>query len=187
MQEYLCQIRSIRAKFEIFDLSHIPRGGNTHADSLATLATSSAQDLPQVILVEDLCTPTSLHQGMPQIHQIKLGPSWMDSISLFLEKDILSEEKSEAEKVHRKAPRFWLFDDRKLYKRSFSGPYLLCVYLEASESLLDELHEGVCGSHTRGRSLSHRAITQGYWWLGMQKEAQVKKCDQCQRFAPNIH
>ena len=46
MQEYLCQIRSIQAKFEVFDLSHIPRGGNTHADSLATLATSLAQDLP---------------------------------------------------------------------------------------------------------------------------------------------
>ena len=75
MQEYLCQIRSIQAKFEVFDLSHIPRGGNTHANSLATLATSSAQDLPRVILVEDLCTLTSLHQGMPQIHHIKLGPS----------------------------------------------------------------------------------------------------------------
>ena len=189
MQEYLCQIRSIQAKFEIFDLSHISKGGNTHADSLATLAMSSAQDLLRVILVEDLCTPTSLHWGMPQIHQIKLGPSWMDSISLFLEKDILSEEKSETEKVRRKAPRFWLSEDRKLYKRSFSDPYLLCVHPKASESLLEELHEGVCGSHIGGRSLSHRAITQGYWWPDMQKEAQeyIKKCDQCQRFAPNIH
>ena len=148
IQEYLCQIRSMQAKFEVFDLSHIPRGGNTHADSLATLTMSSAQDLPRVILVEDLCTPTSLHQGMPRIHQIKLGPSLMDSISLFLEKDILPEEKSEAEKVRRKAHRFWLSKDEKLYKRSFSGPYLLCVHPEASESLLEELHEGVCGSHT---------------------------------------
>ena len=46
MQEYLCQIWSIQAKFEVLDLSHIPRGGNIHADSLVTLATSSAQDLP---------------------------------------------------------------------------------------------------------------------------------------------
>ena len=46
MQEYLCQIRSIQAKFEVFDLSHILRGGNTHADSLATLTMSSTQDLP---------------------------------------------------------------------------------------------------------------------------------------------
>ena len=96
---------------------------------------------------------------MPRIHQIKLDPSWMDPISLFLERDILLEEKSEAEKVRRKAPRFWLSEDRKLYKRSFSGLYLLCVHSEASESLFEELHEGVCGSHIGGRSLSHWAIT----------------------------
>ena len=103
----------------------------------------------------------------------------MESISLFLEKDILPEEKSETEKVHRKALRFWLSEDRKLYKRSFSGLYLLCVHPEASESLLKELHERVYGSHTGGRSLSHKIITQGYWWPDMQKEAQeyVKKCD----------
>ena len=63
------------------------------------------------------------------------------------------------------------------------------MHPEVSESLLEELHKGVCGSHTGGRSLSHGAFTQEYWWLGMQKEAQeyVKKCDQCQRFGPNVH
>ena len=65
MQEYLSQVRSIQTKFEVFDVSHVPRGGNTHVDSLATLATSSAQDLLRVILVEDLYTPTSLHKDMP--------------------------------------------------------------------------------------------------------------------------
>ena len=155
----MSQVRSVQTKFEFFDLSHIPRGGNTHADFLATLTTSSAQDLPRVILVEDLCTPTPLHRDMPRIHQINLGPSWMDPISLFLERDILPEERSEVEKVRRKTPRFWLSEDRKLYKRSFSSPYLLCVHPEALESLLEELHEGVCGSHIGGRSLSHRAIT----------------------------
>ena len=75
MQKYLCQIRSIQEKFEVFDLSHIPRSGNTHADSLATLAMSSAQDLPRVVLVEDLSTHTSVHYGTLRIHQIKLGLS----------------------------------------------------------------------------------------------------------------
>ena len=42
MQEYLCQIRSVQEIFEVFDLSHIPKSGNTYADSLATLATSLA-------------------------------------------------------------------------------------------------------------------------------------------------
>ena len=171
MQEYLSQIRRIQTKFEFFDLLYIPRNGNTHADSLATLATSSAQDLPRIILVENLCTPTLIEKDLLQVHQIKLGPSWMDPILLFLEREILPEEKSETEKVRRKAPRYWMSEDKKLYKRSFSGPYLLCVYLDASESLLEELHERVYESHTRGRSLSHWVITQGYWWPGMQKEA----------------
>ena len=99
MQEYLGQVRCIKTKFEFFDLSYIPRNGNTHADFLATLATSSAQDFPQVILVEDLCTLAPSQRDMPQIHQIKLGSSWMDPILLFLERDVLPEEKSEAEKV----------------------------------------------------------------------------------------
>ena len=75
MQEYLGQVRSIQEKFEVFDLTHVPRSGNTHADSLATLATSSAQDLPRVVLVEDLYTQDLTHQGAPRIHQITLGPS----------------------------------------------------------------------------------------------------------------
>ena len=75
MQEYLSQVRRRETKFEFFDLSHISRSGNTHADSLATLAMSSAQDFPRVILVEDLCTLTPLHRDMLQIHQIKLGLS----------------------------------------------------------------------------------------------------------------
>ena len=86
----------------------------------------------------------------------------MDSIVLYLREDILSEDKLEVEKIRRKVPRFWLSEDQKLYKRSFSGPYLLCVHPKATALLLEELHEGICGCHTRGRSLSHRAITQGY-------------------------
>ena len=56
----------------------------------------------------------------------------MDPIVLFLKEEVLPEEKSEVDKVQRKAPRFWLFEDQKLYKRSFSGPYLLCIHPEAT-------------------------------------------------------
>ena len=144
------------------------------------LATSSTQNLPRIMLVEDLHRPTEAREVV-QIHQIRVVPSWMDSIIRFLKEDILPEEKIEADKIQRKATSYWLSEDHKLYKRSFSGPYLLCVYPELTESLLEELHEGICGSHTGGRFLAHRAITQGYWWPNMQREAleYVRKCDQC--------
>uniref|UniRef100_A0A2N9F652 Uncharacterized protein n=1 Tax=Fagus sylvatica TaxID=28930 RepID=A0A2N9F652_FAGSY len=39
------------------------------------------------------------------------------------------------------------------------------------------------------RSLAHRALTQGYWWPYMQKDAvdYVRKCDKCQRFSHSLH
>ena len=45
MQEYLSQVKCLQPSFDLFSLSHISRSGNTHADSLATLATFSAGGL----------------------------------------------------------------------------------------------------------------------------------------------
>nr|XP_023877005.1 uncharacterized protein LOC111989456 [Quercus suber] len=55
--------------------------------------------------------------------------------------------------------------------------------------LLADLHDGVCGSHVGGRSLAHRAMTQGFWWPQMQKDSAeyVLKCKQCQKHVPLIH
>ena len=46
MQQYLVQAKRLRVHFNYFSLMHVSRSGNTHADSLAMLATSSAQCLP---------------------------------------------------------------------------------------------------------------------------------------------
>ena len=61
--------------------------------------------------MEDLCKPTEVGRNVTHIHQIMVGPNWMDSIVSFLKEDVLLEEKSEANKVRRKALRFWLSED----------------------------------------------------------------------------
>ncbi|XP_065619354.1 uncharacterized protein LOC136063235 [Quercus suber] len=137
------------------------KNSNAHADSLATLATSSTQDLSRVMLIEDLCKLTETKGEAVQVHQIRAELSWMDPIIKFLKEDVLPEERSEADKVRRKATRFWLSENQKLYKRSYSRPYFLCMHPETAELLLEELHEGICGSYTRGRSITHKAISQG--------------------------
>ena len=53
MQKYLNYVRHLQSVFESFNLSQIPRSRNTHADSLAMLATFSAQSLHRVIIMED--------------------------------------------------------------------------------------------------------------------------------------
>ena len=62
IQEYLGQVKRLQSDFESFNLTHVSRSGNTHANSLATLATSSAHDLPRMILVEDLGQTSSIRE-----------------------------------------------------------------------------------------------------------------------------
>ena len=75
MQGYLSQVKCLQSEFDSFDLLHISRNGNAHADSLAMLATSTTQDLPRVILVEDLYKPTEIRRDTAQVHQVRAGPS----------------------------------------------------------------------------------------------------------------
>ena len=90
------------------------------------------------------------------------GPYWMDSIIDFLAEDQVPDDENEANRVHRIATRYWLSVDRKLYQRSFGGPYLLCLHPEKVDELLANLHDGVCGSYMGGRSLAHQTMTQGF-------------------------
>ena len=116
-------------------------------------------------------------------------PCWMDPIVDFLAEDRIPNDEKKASKVRQIAFRYWLSASRKLYQRSFGKPYLLCLHLGKVNEVLTELHEGVCGSHMGGHSLAHRAMTQGFWWQRMQKDATeyVCRCEQFQKHAPLTH
>ena len=88
MQEYLGRVKRLQSDFESFNLTYVSRSGNTHADSLATLATSLAHDLPRIILVEDLVQASSIRRDPAQVHQVRKSPSWMDPIMNFLKRYI---------------------------------------------------------------------------------------------------
>ena len=82
-------------------------------------------------------------------------PCWMDPIVDFLVEDRIPDDEKEASKVRRIASWYWSTTDRKLYRRSFGGPYLLCLHPGKVNEVLIELREGVWGSHVGGRSLAY--------------------------------
>ena len=101
----------------------------------------------------------------------------------------MPKDEKEASRVCRVAAQYWSSVDRKLYRRSFGGPYLQCLRPNKVDELLTKLQEGVCGSHVRGHLLAHRALIQEFWWPQMHKDAAeyVWKCEQCQKHASLIH
>ena len=97
----------------------------------------------------------------------------------------LPNEKDKAHKVRVQSARFSLIDGQ-LFKRSLDRPYLKFLTTEQDQYVLAELDEGICGNHPSGRTLAHRAHTQGYYWPTMKSDVvdYVQKCDWCQRGAP---
>ena len=163
MATYLSKVQQMIAHFNTVKVEQIGWNLNNHADALATLTSALSADLKRHILVDILTSPIIALQAC-RVHSITVGPCWMDPFILFLKDGILPKQRKEAEGIKRKASRFWLSKDLKLYIWSFSGPYLLCVDPDIVQDLLYEIYEGICGSHTGERSLAHRALTQGYWW-----------------------
>lgn len=75
MQGHLNKVRRLQSSFEAFSIRQVLRSKNAHANSLATLATSSKQGLPRIIVVEDLLVPNNQNQTMVGVHHMKVGPS----------------------------------------------------------------------------------------------------------------
>nr|CAN75043.1 hypothetical protein VITISV_042110 [Vitis vinifera] len=177
-------------QFIEWTIEKIKRTDNRRVDALAGIAAS----LP---IEEAILLPIHV-QTNPSVAEISTcntieanqadDQEWTYNIAEYLRTGTLPGDPKQAHKIRVQAARFTLIEGH-LYKRSFTGPYLRCLGHSEAQYVLAELHEGICGNHSGGRSLAHRAHSQGYYWPTMKKDAAayVKKCDKCQRYAPIPH
>ena len=69
----------------------------------------------------------------------------------------LLENKNEAKNLQIRAARYALIGNH-LYRKSFTSPYLRCLNSEDAQRLSEEIHEGICGNHSGGQSLTHKTF-----------------------------
>ena len=77
----------------------------------------------------------------------------------------------------------------ELYRRGFFALLLKCLTKTRSEYVLEEIHKGICGVHTRGQSMATHVQCVGYYWptIGSDCIDYVKKCSDCQKHGNLIH
>nr|CAN82409.1 hypothetical protein VITISV_023301 [Vitis vinifera] len=190
MARYLAKVRNTLQQFTEWTIEKIKRADNRHADALAGIAASLP--IKETILLPIHVQPNPSIPEISTCNTIKEpqadGREWMYDITEYIRAGTLPGDLKQAHKVRVQAARFTLIGGH-LYKRSFTGPYLRCLGHSEAQYVLAELHEGIYGNHSGGRSLAHRAHSQGYYWPIMKKDAAayVKKCDKCQRYAPIPH
>ncbi|GAV87376.1 hypothetical protein CFOL_v3_30802 [Cephalotus follicularis] len=99
----------------------------------------------------------------------------------------VSERGSRIEEARRFVYRsnHYQFREGILYKRSFSFPLVRCLTPSKVNYAFREVHEGVGGKHTGGRTLSNKLLRHGYFLPTMHQDAInfVRKCYMSQRNA----
>ena len=148
MSAYHLVMQSLLAEFESAQVAQIGREHNSHANILPKLATALESDMQRTICVETLDCPSFQCREVLSIHVVNDQPSWMDPILDYLKNNKLPEDRKEADMIKRKALKYWVSRKRSLYRWSFSGPYLLCIYPSLVKKFLFEIHERICGTHT---------------------------------------
>ncbi|KAG7559607.1 Ribonuclease H-like superfamily [Arabidopsis thaliana x Arabidopsis arenosa] len=116
------------------------------------------------------------------------GADWRIPIREYILNGTLPADKWEARSLKAKSARFCISNDI-LYRRSISGPDMICIFGQQVRTVIKEIHEGVCGNHSGGRSLAFKVKRYGYFWptLIADCEEYARKCEQCQKHAPSIH
>ena len=83
MMEYLQLVKQIVDRFQKVRVIQVAQGKNRHANSLATLASSLAEEIPRLIKVEVVAEP-SINVRVNVSMVITVGLCWMDPIIDFL-------------------------------------------------------------------------------------------------------
>ncbi|XP_072076437.1 uncharacterized protein [Arachis hypogaea] len=113
---------------------------------------------------------------------------WRSPFITYLQTGNISNNIQNPQKFKRRAS-FYTIIVTELYKRGFTRPLLRCLNTTEAKLAIDEVHEGVYGTHIGGRSLAAKILRAGYYWPTLQQDYmnKVKHCNHCQRHAPIIH
>ena len=81
--------------------------------------------------------------------------------------------------------RIFFLDGEILYKKMQDHTLLRCVEEKEARLIMEEVHEGICGTHANGHRLARQIMRAGYYWLTMESDCitYTRKCHKCQIYA----
>ena len=57
-----------------------------------------------------------------------------------------------------------------LYKRDHDYTLLRCVNKKEAEKIMEDIHEGVFGTHSSGHTMAKKILRAGYYWSIMEND-----------------
>ncbi|KAG8473516.1 hypothetical protein CXB51_035657 [Gossypium anomalum] len=84
-------------------------------------------------------------------------------------------------RILRRLASDYVLDGEILYRRRKDQVLLRCVDAVEAKQILEEVHEGVCGTHANGFTMARQIMRFGYYWSTMEGDCinYAKKCHKC--------
>jgi hypothetical protein len=190
MMEYLAEVRRMEKFFDGFEVRYAPCLDNHDVDHLTWIASSRAPTPPDVI-VERLFKPSmKLEESTGQaelelmiIDELAQQPvdDWMSPIRAYLDNQPPPYDNAKVEPIARKFRMYHLIDG-VLFHQGANGMMIKCISRKEGIELFEDVHRGVCGSHSSWCSIVGKASRHGCYWHTMKDDAMevVKQCRYCQ-------
>ncbi|XP_071691337.1 uncharacterized protein [Rutidosis leptorrhynchoides] len=154
MQKYLKLVQELAVDFDLFQITQVSRTLNKKVDALSKLAALTFSHFKKEIWVEEVKVK-SIYTGSVSAAVEEEEQSWMTPIVEFLNKGTFPIDSMEARKIKMKAPMYFL-DKGILYRKSFLGPHLQCLNPTQAESIIREVHEGMCALHSGHKTMASK-------------------------------
>ena len=167
------------------DLAVIGVSDNEATDKRAKMA-SSGQHPPPDVFHEVLIAPSVAQGAAPGLQDgarsvlLVAEADWRGIIIKYLAGEE-PEDDDEAKHLRHRARNYHVIGGN-LYKGGVCAPNLRCLSREEVQSLLKEIHEGLCGALQPPQTIMGKAFRQGFYWPTALRDVQdlVQSCQGCQ-------
>ncbi|XP_012480778.1 uncharacterized protein LOC105795638 [Gossypium raimondii] len=140
-------------EFEDITFCYLPRDKNQMADALATLASmikvNRYEDMKpiQMSIYEDPAHCYNIEEG-----EIDDSPWYQDILRYVKNREYPGQATENEKRTLRRLAIDYVLDGEILYKRGKDQVLLRCVDAVEAKKILEEIHEGICGTHSSGTS-----------------------------------
>ncbi|KAK8655270.1 hypothetical protein V6N13_107858 [Hibiscus sabdariffa] len=176
--------------FDDITFHYIPREANQMADALATLSSLvQVNDESNLRPIQMSICEVPTHCYNVDEERSNEHP-WYHDILQYIKNCEYPEQAIDNEKrTLRRLAREYILDGEILYKRMKDQVLLRCVDEVEAKKILEEVHEGVCGTHANGFMMARQIMRFRYYWSTMEGDCikYVKKCHKCQIYGDKIH
>ncbi|XP_017604116.1 uncharacterized protein LOC108450858 [Gossypium arboreum] len=151
-------------EFDNITFSYLPHDENQMADALATLASiikvSRQEDVKPIQM--SICRAPSYCYNIED--EERDDHPWYQHILRYVRNCEFPDQATENDKrTLRSLACDYVLDGKILYKRRNDRVLLRCMDAVESKKILEEVHEGVCGTHANRFTMARQIIRFGYY------------------------